>query len=88
MLLVEEGPLPDIFVSGIGRIEKLACGMARVIFYTERRLDDGQIERVAVCRLVRPISTWHESIKMMTRAIAATDAVLVADAYAVASLLN
>lgn len=80
--LIEEGQLPEFFVSGIGRIEKLAGGMVRVVFYSERRLDTGEVERVAVCRMIRPIATWHESLQIVSRALAIPDVVVVPGADA------
>lgn len=67
--LIEEAYCPDVFVSGIGKIEKLEGGMVRVVFYSERHGDDGQIERVIVLKLVRPLATWAKSARMLASAL-------------------
>lgn len=65
--LVELSHVPDVFVSGIGRIDKLGGGMVRVVFYAEERASDGSVERVVVAKIVRPLATWHEALKMIAQ---------------------
>lgn len=70
--LVEDGYVPDVFVSGIARIERLSGGMARVVFYAERNSEDGP-ERVIVLKIVRPIATWPDAMRMLARSMGESD---------------
>lgn len=77
MALIEETYCPDIFVSGIGKIEKLG-DVVRVSFYTERYNSTGQIEHVLALKVIRPLSTWAQSATMLAAALAdATTTLLV-----------
>lgn len=76
--LVELSHVPDVFVSGIGRIDKLGGGMVRVVFYAEERNSDGAVERVVVAKIVRPRATWHLALKQISEAMT-DDGPLLAD---------
>lgn len=55
--LVEPAMIPDIFVSGVGRIELLEAGMVRWTYYTSQHPIDrpNSLERVVVARIVMPM---------------------------------
>lgn len=71
--LIEEAVIPDIFISGIGRIEKLAGGMVRVVYYAERQIEPGLIEHVVVAKLVRPIATLIDAMRILRNTLAEAD---------------
>lgn len=77
--LIEEAYCPDIFVSGIGKIEKLTGGMVRITFFSERRGEGGRCERVVSAKIVRPLSTWPQAMRMLAMAIADVGLVVMAD---------
>ena len=62
--LIEPFHIPDTFISGIGRIDRLEGGMVRVVFYSEEPTA-GRMERVVVCKIVRPVATWGAALKLM-----------------------
>ena len=64
-----EDPAPEIFASGIARIEWLSGGMVRIVFYAER-MEDGQMVHGVVLRLVRPASTWPKALRIIAAAMA------------------
>lgn len=76
--LVEIKPVRDIVVSGIGRIERLTGGVARVIFYVEQ-MDGPDTVHVVAAKIVRPVSTWSQSLRMIATAMGNPDLPYVAD---------
>lgn len=79
MLLIEEAVCPDIFVSGVGKVEKLSGGLVRVIFYVERQTDSGKSERVVVAKIVRTLASIVEATALYRQAIAEADAIFIAE---------
>lgn len=67
--IVENVHVPDVFVSGIARFEKLGGGMVRVVFYAEQIGLDGQPERAVVAKIVRPISTWPTALRQIAESL-------------------
>jgi hypothetical protein len=69
MPLIEPVTCPDIFASGIARVEKLVGGCVRIVFYAEHRLSARQGERIIVAKLVQPISTLIAGDVMLNMAL-------------------
>jgi hypothetical protein len=63
--LVETVYCPDIFATGIARVERVGGECVRLILYAEQENEAGQIERVIVCKLVRPIKTLIVNDKLL-----------------------
>lgn len=45
---------PDIFVSGIARIEKMTGDVYRFVFYVEQMIEDGHMCKVVAARILVP----------------------------------
>lgn len=71
--LVEDGVVPEVFVSGIARIERLSGGMVRITFYSERHTDQGEMEHVTAAKIISPLLTWPQALKMLSRALGEGD---------------
>lgn len=67
--LVEFAHCPDIFASGLARIEKLSGGVLRFVFFADQITDEGQHERHVVARLVIPISEVPKAVRQTLEAI-------------------
>lgn len=67
--LVEDPGTPEVFVSGVARVEWLSGGMVRIVFYSER-MEDGQMVNATVLKLVRPASTWPKALRIIAAAMA------------------
>lgn len=81
--LIEDVGAPEIFASGIARIEWLSGGMVRVVFYVER-MEGGQMVHAVALKLVRPASTWPKALRIITAAMAMeNDAPVVVDGGAI-----
>ena len=77
--LIEDVGTPEIFASGIARIEWLSGGMVRVVFYVER-MEGGRMVHAVALKLVRPASTWPKALRIIAAAMAAEhDAPIVAE---------
>jgi hypothetical protein len=55
--IVDLGNYPVIFASAVGRIDRIGHGMASIAMVEERRNDQGQMEWIIVCRLIRPAAS-------------------------------
>ena len=69
-VMIDTGPLPDTFFSGIGRIEKLTGGCFRFMLYAEHVRDDGRRERLPVASVVCPLSIIPNALRQVALAIA------------------
>lgn len=67
MDMIDDGGVPDVFVSGLGRIERLSGGLVRLVFYTER-VEAGATVRVIGARIIRPVANWAISMRMLSEA--------------------
>lgn len=80
--LYEAVPIQDIFISGLGAIERLEGGCLRFWLYVTQTSDDGTPERVVTARIIAPVSSVPDAIMQMIAAVddrATTLAPLVAD---------
>lgn len=77
--LIEEACFPDVFVTAIGRIERLTSGLVRITYYTERRNDAGDMEHVVALKMIRPIETWPQAARMMARIVTEIDMPFILD---------
>ncbi len=59
--LIEPVHCPDIFASGIARVERLAGGLVRIVYYVEDHDEAGRAVRVVTAKMLRPISGLHSS---------------------------
>jgi hypothetical protein len=72
--LIEPIPVQDIFVSGIGAIEKIGGGNLRFYLYVEQQSDDGtQSEKILVAKIVAPASAVPDAIMKMVGVIGAKE---------------
>ena len=65
-----EGDVPDVLVNNVARIDRIAGGLARVVFYVEKKAPDGSIEHHVVANIVRPIATWDVALGLIREALA------------------
>lgn len=68
--LHEPFSVPDIFVEGIGRIERLSGGNLRFVLYAQQEAPDGRKERIVVAKLVGPVVGIPAVLRQITEAIA------------------
>ncbi len=78
MELIEESSIPDIFISGIAKMERLSAGMIRVSYYTERHNHRGEIEHVLALRVIRSLESLKETKRLVNLLLARADIPLVA----------
>lgn len=62
--------VPDVFASGLGKIEKLSSGIVRLTFYVEETRPDGSIEHRVVARILRDRASLGNSIMAIAHLIA------------------
>lgn len=79
MELIEDVSIPDVFVNGIAKIERLSGGLIRISYYAERRNDRGDMEHVLALRIVRSLESMAQSIKMTAMFLARSDVPMVAE---------
>lgn len=79
MTMIEEMALADVVVTAIGKIERLTGGLVRLTFYSERWNERGEKEHVVALKLVRPIETWPQAVRLMSRMMAEADMPFVAE---------
>lgn len=53
---IEAHPVLDIFVEGLVRIEKMAAGNCRIVWYVGQQNNDGLGEKIVMVRLVTSIA--------------------------------
>lgn len=64
-------PVNDIVVSGVGRVDIIGHGLARVWLFVDHVGDGGNLEhRMRKRPLVMPIDSLPHSIMMLTKAVA------------------
>lgn len=68
--MIDAGLGQDIFVEGIGLIERLAGSCMRITLYATRDLGGGETERVVVARLIAPLSLIPLGVCQVTKALA------------------
>ncbi len=78
MELIEESSVPDIFISGIAKMERLSAGMIRVSYYTERHNHRGEIEHVLALRVIRSLESLVETKRLVNLMLTRTDVPVVA----------
>ena len=68
--LNENAPVPDIFCSGLGAIERLEGNCLRLYFYVSQTAEDGSNRRdkIVVARLVVPASAVPIAVLQMIAA--------------------
>lgn len=71
MKLVELYAVQDVFASGLGRLDILAGGFGRFVWYVERASADGTIENVIVASVIIALEKVKEGRAMVEAAIAA-----------------
>jgi hypothetical protein len=69
--LVDYGNVPDVFCSGIARIDRLGGNNFRFIVYAEEFPEGGGRQWVTVGRLIWPLSALASAIKVTSDAITA-----------------
>lgn len=67
--VVDLGNYPVIFASVVARIDKLSHGMVSIAMAEERRNDEGRIEWVIVCRLIRPLASMDITAQLVAQLI-------------------
>jgi hypothetical protein len=61
--LNEPVPVPDIFCSGIGAIERLEGDVVRLWFYVSQASDDiGERDKIVVAKILAPASSIPDAI--------------------------
>lgn len=66
MELIEPMLVRDVFISGVGRVERLADGNLRVVCYTERTCD-GQVERIVTARIIISVRATPAAVMTVVR---------------------
>jgi hypothetical protein len=68
--LCELVPMTDIFVSGLGKIEKLAGGCLRIYLYVDQAPieGDGPVEKQVVAKIIVPASALPDAVLMLAQA--------------------
>jgi hypothetical protein len=63
----EAAPVPDVFVSGLGAIEKVGGNCLRFYLYTLQTPDgsDGPQEKVIVAKLIVPVTAIPDAVMQM-----------------------
>src|SRR6185369_17216187 len=59
--------VPDVFIEGIGLIERVGENL-RITLYATRNIGDGEVERVVVSRLVAPLGFVPIGVAQLTKA--------------------
>lgn len=67
--IVDLGNYPVIFASCVARIEKLSHGLVSIAMAEERRNDEGMLERIIVCRLIRPLASMDVTAQLIAQLI-------------------
>lgn len=68
--LIEPVAIPDVFVSGMGRIEPLGSGILRLTFYV---LADHGRQRLVVAKIIVPKEDLRENNRKIAEILAADD---------------
>jgi hypothetical protein len=67
--LITPPDVQDVFVSGLGRVELLAGGIARFYLYREISQEDEEPEHETVLCVVAPVSAIAAAVEQMVAAI-------------------
>ena len=67
---VVEPPLPDVYVTGITRIEQLRDGVLRLVLECEQTGPIGGQERMVVAKLLWSVSDLPEAVRRIAHAAA------------------
>ncbi len=67
--IVDLGNYPVIYASCVVRIDKLSHGMVSIAMGEERPNDDGLMEWVIVCRLIRPLASMDITAQLISQLI-------------------
>lgn len=67
--IVDNGNYPTIFASVVARIDKLSHNMVSILMAEERRNEDGLLEWVVVCRLIRPLASMDITASLIAQLI-------------------
>ncbi len=68
--MVELGQVPEIFCSGLGKIENVGGGCLRFYLYvTQAPIDGGAPEQVLVAKLIAPMSAVPDAVLQMMAAV-------------------
>lgn len=67
--LNETIPIQDIFVSGLGAIERLEGNCLRFHLYVTQAADDGAPEKIVIAKIVAPACAVPDAILQMIAAI-------------------
>ncbi len=65
MELIEDVSIPDVYVNGIAKIERLSGEAIRISYYAERRNERGEMEHVLALRVVRSQESLTKSVKLI-----------------------
>ncbi len=79
MELIEDASIPDVFVSGIAKIERMEGGTIRMSYYAERRNERGETAHYLVLRVVRTLESLTQSMKLTAAFLAQPDTPMVAE---------
>lgn len=78
-LLIDDGTAPEIPVTAIARMERLTGGQLCITYYLERRNAEGEMEHRVALRLLRPLETLPQALRMAARIIGEADMPFVAE---------
>ena len=67
--VVDLGNYPVIYASVVARIDKLSHGMVSIAMAEERRNDEGLMEWLIVCRLIRPLASMDITASLIAQLI-------------------
>lgn len=67
--LIEASAVPDIYCTGIARIENLGDGCFRYVLFVSTQAADGQPERVIVARLVGQRSNTLRAVRQIMASV-------------------
>ncbi len=79
MELIEDASIPDIYVNGIAKIERLSGDAIRISYYAERRNERGEMEHILAARIVRSQDSLTKSVKMIAEFLRQPDSGVVAE---------
>ena len=75
-VLVEPAPIPDVFVEGIARIERLAGANFRFVLYATQQDTEGRPERVIVLKFVASLAIIPAMIRQVSAVVTAVSEII------------
>ena len=75
--LIDLQQSPDVFCSGIAKIDRLPGGCLRFVHYVEQTTASGKVERLVVAKTVWPIAALSTAMRQTALAMTEDGAIMV-----------